>query len=136
MNVHEHDCGCGRLPSAAPSPRIECGVLMWYAGNTFELTIPFTLRDRCPDMLPGEPAPIHFGEVDSVEVIFSKVNGKHVKTFSFPAEGEEIENDTVTLEFDETVTALFGRGEYMYDVDVTVGGFRTTVGNDNRVVVL
>ena len=34
-----------KLPGAKPSPRIAGGVLRWYAGDTFSVTLALELRD-------------------------------------------------------------------------------------------
>lgn len=114
------------LPHAEVSPRIEKGMLLWYLGDTFELDIHLDLIDQ-------DREPVTLGEGAEVEVVFSRLNGKAVKTFSF--DGDEIEDNTVTLVFDSEVSALFCKGEYTYDIYCTVGGHRTTLANDNRVAV-
>ena len=40
----------------------------------------------------------------------------------------------MTLDFNAAVTALFPKGRYTYDVDVT-HGYRTTIAHSNKVVV-
>ena len=35
-----------KLPGAKPSPRIAGGVLRWYAGDTFSVTLALELRDQ------------------------------------------------------------------------------------------
>ena len=112
-----------RIPNALPSPRINCGVIHWYENDTFELQIELELEDQ-----DGEPVII--GENDTVKVTFSNAYGEKVKEFSFT----NVQNNTVTLEFDSTVTALFPRGRYTYDVYHTAAG-RTTLANGNEAVV-
>ena len=34
-----------KLPAARPSPRVEGGVLRWYAGDTFKVTLRLELQD-------------------------------------------------------------------------------------------
>ena len=38
-----------KLPGAKPSPRIAGGVLRWYAGDTFSVTLALELRDQDGD---------------------------------------------------------------------------------------
>ena len=112
-----------RIPNALPSPRIICGVLHWYENDTFELQIELELEDQ-----DGEPVII--GENDTVNVTFSNEYGEQVKEFSF----SNIQHNTVTLEFDATATALFGKGRYSYDVYLSSNA-RVTLANDNEVMV-
>ena len=111
------------IPNAKQSPRIETGVLKWYALDTFTLSLSLALTDQ-----DGEAVEITPG--DTVTVVFSDANGETVKTFSFT----EVENNTVVLVFDSDVTALFPRGVYTYGVYYS-GGERKTVCSDNEAVV-
>ena len=111
------------LPGAAFSPRIELGALKWYEGDTFELQLTLDLTDQ-----DGEE--ITIAPTDTVSVVFSDENGDAVKAFEFT----EVENNTVTLGFDSSVTALFPKGRYSYDVRYSAAE-RTTIANDNEVTV-
>ncbi len=111
------------LPNTEVSPRIVNGVLRWYAGDTFDIQIEIDLKDQ-------DDEPITIGPDDTVEVVFKDKSLDVVKTFEF----NNIEDNTVTLEFDETCTALFPAGKYTYDVYYT-GEKRTTIANDNKVLV-
>jgi len=110
------------------SPRMECGALIWYQGDTFSLDLELELEDE-----DGES--VTLGANDSVSVIFHDRRNTAIKTFSFPAVGSTIQNNTVTLVFDAVATALFPRGEYEYDVIITSEGNRITLERDSRAVV-
>lgn len=111
------------LPHAELSPRLRNGVLYWYAGDTFDIDIHLVLRDY-----DGEE--IVVPENASVIFAFRNESEETVKEFSF----SNIVDNTVKLEFDEVCTALFPPGEYSYDVYYEIG-YRTTLANNNRVVV-
>ena len=53
-----------KLPAARPSPRVAGGVLRWYAGDTFTITLRLELQDQ-----DGEAVTV--GADDSVTVRFS-----------------------------------------------------------------
>ena len=111
------------IPGAYPSPRIDKGVLRWYEGDTFEITLNFELQDQ-----DGEA--VTMGKTDSVSVAFLDDTRKTVHTFSFA----KVENDQVKLVFDATVSAKFTKGKYTYDVRYTHGD-KTTLARDNRAFV-
>lgn len=112
-----------KLPHARLSPRIDNGVLYWYEGDTFTMNLELKLRD--PD---GEE--IIIPDTATVTVVFRDESEETVKEFTF----EEIEGNTVVLEFDTNCTALFPAGKYTYDVYYD-GEYRTTLINENKVVV-
>ena len=111
------------IPNAKVSPRIDTGVLYWYEGDTFSLVIELDLTDQ-----DGESVII--GASDTVKIVFLNERRETVKEFSFT----NVENNTVTMDFDSTVTALFPRGKYTYDVYYTAAE-RTTLANENEAVV-
>ena len=65
-----------KLPAARPSPRVAGGVLRWYAGDTFKVTLRLELQDQ-----DGEAVTV--GADDSVTVRFSDEQNAPVHTFSF-----------------------------------------------------
>jgi len=111
------------LPNAEQSPRIVNGVLRWYESDTFELQLVLELEDQDGD-------PITIAATDTVKIVFRDKTNTIVKEFTFT----NISNNTVTMDFDATCTALFPRGNYQYDVYLTQSE-RTTIANDNKVVV-
>lgn len=111
------------LPGAEYSPRIVNGVIRWYAGDTFSLQLDFTIEDQ--DGLPVEIQP-----EDTVSVVFRNEMDKAVKEFEFT----DVQNNTVTLIFDDSVTALFREGGYTYDIYYR-GAERVTLINNGKVVV-
>lgn len=115
------------LPGAKPSPRIEHGVIMWYAGDTFDLDIALHLTDQ-----DGED--IIIGDDDRVEVEFRRRSGSLLHRFVCTAEDDTLHGNTITLIFDERTAAMFARGEYIYDIYL-VGAERTTIANDNCAMV-
>lgn len=112
-----------RIPNALPSPRINCGVIHWYENDTFELQIELELEDQ-----DGEAVII--GASDTVRIVFLNACRETVKEFSFT----NIQNNTVTMDFDAATTALFPHGRYTYDV-IYSAVERTTICDSNRVVV-
>lgn len=111
------------IPGAYPSPRIDKGVLRWYEGDTFEITLHFELQDQ-----DGET--VAMGTTDSVEITFLNDTRQTVHTFSFA----KVEDDQVELVFDATVSAKFTKGKYTYDVRYTHSN-KTTLARDNRAIV-
>lgn len=111
------------IPSAAPSPRIVGGVLKWYAGDTFELQVDLELKDE-----NGEAVVIESGQ--SVEFVFRDRTGKTVYAVGF----EDIADNRVVVRFDASVSALFPKGRYTYDV-VYRGPVRRTLAHGAPVMV-
>lgn len=111
------------LPNAEQSPRIVNGVIRWYEGDTFDIDLVLSLTDQ-----DGEP--VSLAAPDQVSVTFRDKSRSVVKEFSF----EGVSENTVTLDFDATCTALFPKGQYTYDVCITRGD-RTTIANENKAVV-
>jgi len=111
------------IPHAQPSPRIVNGIIEWYDGDTFSLELELTLTDQS-----GES--ISIISTDKINVVFRKPDGTTVKNFEFTNQT----SNTITLVFGTTETALFPKGEYLYDVWFTRDN-RVTIANDNEVVV-
>lgn len=111
------------IPSAEISPRIASGVIKWYQGDTFDIDLKINLTDQDGD-------PVTIGASDTVKVLFLDCCGNTVKEFTCT----NIQNNTITLDFDATCTALFGKGNYTYDVYLNADE-RTTIVNDNKAVV-
>lgn len=111
------------IPNAKQSPRIETGVLKWYARDTFSLVIELDLTDQDGEAVTIAPS-------DTVTAVFSDANGDTVKTFTFT----NVEHDTVTLEFDGETSALFAPGRYTYTVALA-SAERRTLAAGNEVIV-
>ena len=92
------------LPNAEISPRIASGVLKWYEGDTFNIDLKINLKDQ-----DGEPVAIKSS--DTVNVVFVDCCEKLVKEFTCT----NIQNNTITLDFDATCSALFRKGKDTYD---------------------
>lgn len=112
-----------KIPSALQSPRNVCGVLHWYAGDTFLLELSIALRDNSGVIMP-------FAESDTVTIIFYNQSGDTVHTFIF----SNIQDNTVQLDFSGTITAKFTHGPYTYDA-VYDGKYRRTIAKGNKAVV-
>ena len=108
-----------RLPAARPSPRIAGGVLRWYAGDTFSVTLVLELYDQ-----DGEAVTV--GASDSLTVRFYDASHTPVHTFCF----DGVTDGQVTLTFDDSVSAKFPKGAYFYDIVYTHGD-KTTLARDN-----
>lgn len=108
------------IPSAKQSPRIVDGVLMWYCGDTFSLSLKLNLTDQNGAKIDA---------VGSIECVF--FDNCHNKVSEFVLTPNE---NTVTLDFTTDVTKRFPEGEYTYDIHYN-GAHRTTIANNNKVVV-
>lgn len=118
-----------KIPNAKRSPRIENGVLYWYEGDTFSINLKINLSDQ-----DEEPIVID-GTTDFVEVEFINDRREIVKSFFFGKDtGNDIVDNSIDLVFDDTVTALFTKGRYKYNVFFN-GENRTTIADNNVAVV-
>ena len=104
------------LPAAAPSPRIDGGVLKWYAGDVFDLQVQLELTDEYGDALVFDPT-------HTVTFVFRDRCRRVVYELCFT----DITDNTVVLQLTEAVTALFPKGRYTYDVIYEGVGRRTIV---------
>lgn len=111
------------LPNSLPSPRITDGVLRWYKGDTFELTVTIDLTDQ-------DDAPVDIKPSDILTIAFSKEDGIEIHTFEFT----NIIDATVTLGFTQAISDLFDTGCYAYTV--TLNSERViTLARESLVVV-
>lgn len=108
------------IPNAKQSPRLEHGVLTWYQGDTFDLQIELELTDQDGMAMDA---------TGTVDVVFRDDCHNIIKEFTLTPS-----NNIITLDFNADVSALFRIGEYRYDVYYN-GEERTTIANDNKVVV-
>lgn len=113
-----------QLESAKMSPRIENGVLCWYEGDEFSLSINLALTD-------GDGEKITIAPEDKVNILFTDEKDEKIKEFVFTA----VSADTVTLEFMDETTALFKEGKYKYNITIEHKGITTTLANGNDVSV-
>ena len=111
------------IPAAKASPRIENGVLKWYEGDTFDLTIEITLVD-------ATPVAIDIPASATITLIFYNERKAKVKDFIFT----NIENNKIDVPMDAETSALFKRGRYSYDMKYDSATL-TTIVNDNICVV-
>lgn len=111
------------IPSASRSPRIETGVLKWYALDTFALVLTLDLTDQDGEAVTLAPS-------DTVTVTFFNADGDEVKTFTFTG----IEHNAVTLAFNGETSALFTPGRYTYTV-ILNADTRVTLAAGNEVIV-
>lgn len=114
----------GRIPSAKLSPRVECnGTIAWYNLDTFNLDFEIKL-------ITEDGTQIDLEESDLLQIVFYNSSGDTVYTFSFT----EFVDNTVTLEFNQEVTALFEKGRYLYKV-LHFRDFRRTIAYENVAIV-
>lgn len=115
----------GNIPAAKQSPRIENGVLHWYAGDTFTIYLEFELEDQ-----DGEE--VILGENDIAKIEFFDSKEDTVKVFEF----ESPNGNTVGLVFDKETTELFPKGRYRYNAVITLGDIDiTTIAYSNTAEV-
>lgn len=112
-----------KIDSALPSPRIVNGIIEWYAFDTFELGLRLDLKD-------ADGAPVSLGEGDTVRVSIRNDRGENVREFEF----NSFTDNSITLVFDDTVSADFPEGLYFYDI-VAEGRRRVTLARNNRIKV-
>ena len=112
-----------KIQSADLSPRLENGVLHWYAGETFELTMPITLTDN-----DGEDVAID--AADFLTIKFRNAKRESIKTITFTG----IMENTVVVSIDDDTTALFPAGKYTYDIRLKHGYWQTIVKDASCIV--
>lgn len=113
----------GNIPAAKISPRLEFGILKWYAGDTFSVQVNLNFTDRSGHA-------VTLTAEDTAQVRFYTVTGSTVEDLTF----EDLSAGFVTLEFDEARSGKFPRGRYLYDIVVTHENV-TTAAKGNRILV-
>lgn len=104
------------------SPRFEHSTLCYYVGDTFQLLLPIELtRD-------GEPVTI--SDADTVSVTFVDQSGNVVAEKRYTG----IKDNTITIDWDADMTAMFCRGWYSYRIRYN-GENVTTIAADCRINV-
>ena len=111
------------LPSAAAAPRIDGGVLKWYAGDTFDLQVQLELKDE-----HGEE--IEIAAEHKLVFLFRDLRRRLLYELMFT----DITDNTVVVRFTEPVTALIPKGRYTYDV-IYYGTSRRTLAHDAPIWV-
>lgn len=104
------------------SPRFECTTLCYYEGDTFALLLPIELT--------REGIPVNIAPSDVVTVTFLDQSGRVVAERSYTG----IVENTVQIDWDAELTALFGRGIYTYRIRYN-GEQVTTIAADCRICV-
>ena len=112
-----------RVDAALPSPRIVNGIIMWYEGDSFEISLKLSLKDA-----DGNNHMLSAGDRAFVEIKNDKM--KTVKEFVFSNVNENI----LSMTFDRETSAMFPVGKYFYDVRLE-GAYNTTVAKNNRIKV-
>ena len=106
---------------AEQSPRIEDGIIKWYAGDTFELNFEFEFSDTEGNVISSE-------ETDYLEF---KIFNEYYDTIY-----EEVvyKSHEVSVYMNDENTAKFPRGKYFYVIKRN-DGFITTIIQENEIVV-
>lgn len=113
------------LKTAKQSPRMESGQLCWYRGDTFTLYLKLSLADQ-------DDQPITLTREDLVNLTFLDRNDRTLREFTF--NGSQVTGNTVELNVDPELSALFTPGAYRLDVRV-VHGNRVTIVKDSPIKV-
>lgn len=107
--------------SGVQSPRFEGGELHYFVGDTFSLQLRLNVKQNGTQ--------IDIGPEDKVHLVFLKSDVVlHEVTF------ENIENNTLYLNWDKELTKLFRRGNYEGRV-VFENGYVRTILSDFRICV-
>lgn len=114
------------LPRAKQSPRVCNGAVMWYQGDTFEITFELRVQDQ-----DGEP--VEFSTNDTIEMRLIDRSEQAVEI------GENVDMDldrgTITLMVDDALSQRMYPGDYRLTIAVMHTGLRTTLLQRCRVVV-
>lgn len=106
---------------AKPSPRIEDGIIKWYAWDTFDLNFEFIFTDEDWNKIPEE-------ETDCLE--FTIYNQYYDVLYST----EVHQSHEVPVSIDEEMTQKFTRGNYYYIIR-RIAGYITTIIQENEIIV-
>lgn len=113
-----------KIPGGVISPRIQDGVVYWRRGDVFRLNLKFKL-------ISGGVG-YDLKDDDAVIVTFYDSGEYKVHEFSSFAV-----NNAVALNFDKSISDLFDKGRYSYDIAVKMAdGSVSTIADDNVAVVL
>lgn len=104
------------------SPRFENNTLCFYAGDTFQLSLPIELtRD-------GDP--VNIGPEDIVTITIINAMLGEIETIEYTG----IENNTILLNWDAERSARYSRGLYTYRIRFN-GEYVRTIAADCRIFV-
>ncbi len=113
-----------KIPGEVISPRIKDGVIYWRRNDVFKVNLILKLSSM------GESYTLKEGDI--VTVAFFDSGSYPIKQFSTNAD-----NNRVILDFDKSITKLFDKGRYTYDISVELSdGSVYTIADDNVAVVL
>lgn len=113
-----------KLPGGVISPRIEDGVIYWRYGDAFKLNLMLKLYSA------GQRYDL--AEDDVVTVTFRDSGEYEVYKFS-----THVADNLATIVFDKSISSVFGKGRYTYDIAVELAdGAVSTIADDNVAVVL
>ena len=113
-----------KIPGGVISPRIQDGVLYWRRGDVFKLNLLLKLYSA------GEE--YELTDSDTVTVTFYDSGEYKIHVFSAHAD-----KNAVTMDFDKSISGIFDKGRYTYDIAVELSdGSVSTIADDNVAVVL
>lgn len=113
-----------KIPGGVISPRIQDGVIYWQRGDVFRFNLMLKLYSM------GEK--LALSDEDIVTVTFYDSGEHKVYVFSTSAVG-----NTAALFFDKSISELFDKGRYTYDIAIELAdGSVYTIADDNVAVVL
>lgn len=111
------------IPSAKESPRIVDGVLYWYAGDTFDLTLQI-------DLVDDDGKAISIGPDAKVSLIFYDYKREIVRKY----ESTGLTENAMSIAVDRETTAKFARGKYTYDMIYDSADVKTLIDGNSAVV--
>lgn len=111
------------MPSVKPSPRVECGAICWYEGDTYEIEFNISIKD-------DDGNPIEISPDDIITLRVYNVSNRDIVNVDYT----NIQDNIIHWELDEEMTAKFPRGRYFYDI-THQSVYVTAVCNRNRMIV-
>lgn len=118
---------CNHIPSAKQSPRIEGGVMYWVASSQFPLYLDIFPIDA------NSEAAIELPDDCTITITFKNSSGTTIHTETF--NGEAIEDNSMLISVDSTLSAKFTEGQYTYDIWYEASGLRTPLVIGARITV-
>lgn len=111
------------MPSVKPSPRVECGAICWYEGDTCEIEFHISIKDD-----DGNPVALLPSDIIALRVY--DVYNRDIANVDYT----NVQDNIILWKIDEEMTAKFPRGRYFYDI-THQNGYVTTVCDRNRMIV-